>query len=307
MTDVVEETNDIGGDEIPDDFFDEFEDTKFLDENVETIIAEQSRLIRSEDSAETTKSNEEDPAKENKPAVQDEEPIVRRCLDEIDKLTKSIRRRKRKLREEITANDRVKRSKERRSRSHSRDRGRSNTPRNGRNRRSSPRRSPMSRRRSRGRSRGYSRERSRERSNWSRDRRSSRNRRDMRSRSTSPDTQPRSMSFLEELAQKFAAKGQEFPEKNLLMQLRARQHANDPTVLNTYPVNVGYPPCEVPQPYMQMPMQMYSQPYQPQWNGNYMMDPMSTMQHAIPQTPLPMIMNVVQTNVEANSSKAVGM
>lgn len=282
--------------DVSDDFFNEFEDVKFLDEIVETAVPEESRLIRTdsveENSTETTTSKNDEP--------NDEEPILSRCLEEINNLTRSIERRKRRLREEL--NESSKR-KERRSRSPNRKSPSSNRNVRSRDRRLSPRRSPSGPRRewSKGRSRGRSRSRSRER-NRSRDRRLSRNRRD-RSRSVTPVTQPRGMSFLDELAQKFAEKGLDFPEKDLL-----RANINGTSGANQYQVAVRYPQHEVPlgmPPYIPMPMPMYNQPYQPQWNGNYMIEPLHNIPQPIQQIihPLPFVHNT-GSNMIPNTAKA---
>lgn len=261
--------------ELPDDFFDEFEDSRFLDEIVDIVAPEQARLVRTddvnEDSRETSKSSNDKPV--------EEEPLLKRCLNEINNLTKSIERRKRRLRGENAEKDDSKR-KNRRSSSPA-----NRLERSVRNHRLSPlRRSPSG---SRGR---RIRSRSRERN---RDHRLSRGRRD-RSRSNSPVNQPRSMSFLEEMERKFAEAGQDFPEKDLLLQ------AKENGTMNSYSATVGYRQCPLPMPpYLQMPsnpMPMYGQPYQPQWNGNYMMSSMSSM-YQIPPLQSPCVNGTTTTNV----------
>lgn len=282
--------------ELPDDFFDEFEDSKFLDKIVEIVVPEQTRLVRpdnvNDNSTETNKSSNDQP--------NEEEPLYKRCLNEIDNLTKSIERRKRKLRGEITTTDNGKRKNRR---SHSPPSSRLDRNVRSRDRRLSPaRRSPSGPRSRRVRSRSRERNRSRDRP----DRRLSRSRRD-RSRSDSPANQPRHMSFLEELERKFAENGQDFPEKDLLIQMRAKQ--NGTTGMNPYPATVGY--SQVPiSPYIQLPsmhipMPMYNRPYQPQWNGNYMMDPMASMQHPMQPILLPSpCVNGTTPNVIQNATTA---
>lgn len=278
MSAVDEKTETEENVELPDDFFDEFEDSKFLEKVVGNVVPEESPLDVADDS--NTKSSNDQST--------EEDPVLKRCLDGIDNLTKSIERRKKRLREEC--NDTVS-GHRKLHRSHSISPSNSRSDRNVRSRdrrvsprrvsprrvsprRLSPRRSPSgsrTERRSKGRSRGRSRSRER---NRSRDRRLSRNRRD---RTASPLNQPRSMSFLEELEQKFAEQGQDFPEKNLLIKLRDKVNGTSGT--NQYPVAVGYPQSEVPicMPYMHM----YNSPYPPQWSGSYMMDPMHAMTHGI--------------------------
>lgn len=267
--------------ELPDDFFDEFEDDKLLDEIVEGVVPEQARLIRTDDtngdSVDTSKSNDDPPNNNNNET--DSEPELRHCLDEIKSLSESIERRKQKLLNDMLARDYAKNIRKN-PRSHSPSSSK-RPERNGRGRSRDHRRSPSGPRNRRDRSR------SRER-NRSRDKRSSRGRRE-RSRSDSPVYHTRGMSFLEELEQKFAEKGQDFPEIKLLMELRAKKNGTT-AVLSQYSsaTNVVYQQCDVPictmPPYMQMPMSMYNPPYHPNWNGNYMMDP--SMQHTMHQVPL---------------------
>lgn len=270
--------------ELPDDFFDEFEDDKLLDEIVEGVVPEQPRLIRTDDtngkSVDTSKLNNDPPNNNNNET--DSEPELTHCLNEIKSLTESIERRKQKLRNEMLVCGKNNR---RNPRSHSP----SSSKRPERNNRSRDRRrSPIGSRTRRDRSRSRSRERNR-----SRDRRLSRGRRDRsRSRSDSPVYHARGMSFLEELERKFAEKGQDFPEMKLLMELRAKKNGTTAVVTEySSATNVVYqqrdvPICTMP-PYMQMPMSMYNPPYHPNWNGNYMMNSMtSSMQHTMQQIPI---------------------
>lgn len=279
--------------ELPDDFFDEFEDSKFLDEIVEIVVPEQTRLVRpdevNDNSTETSKSS-----KSSNDQPNEEGPLLKRCLNEINNLTKSIKRRKQRLRGETTTTDNGKRKNRR---SHSPPSSRLDRNVRSRDHRLSPaRRSPSGSRSRRVRSR------SRER-NRSRDRRLSRSRRD-RSRSDSPANKSRGMSFLEELERKFAENGQDFPEKDLLIQMRAKQ--NGTTGMHPYPATVGYQQVPYIQlPNMHIPMPMYNRPYQPQWNGNYMMDPMASMQHPMQPIPLPSpCVNGMTPNVIQNATTA---
>lgn len=276
MTGLEEENIDL-----PDDFFDEFEDSKFVDEIVEIVAPEQMRLIRKEDVNDTVpdannQSNDATGASQSNHDHDTKDFVTKRCLEEINSLTKSIDRRRRRLQNGISEhNKRTNRV------SHSPSTSRTDRNVRSRDRRMSPRRSPSG---SRGRRRSRSRERSR------RDRRSSRSRRD-RSRSASPLNQSRPMTFLEELAQKFAEKGLDFPEKQILIDRK-----NGTPAINPYPATGNYSRCEAP--YMQMPntqMPMYNanQLYQPQWNGNYMT---SNMQHV--PLPLPAV-NDTMTNLHS--------
>lgn len=265
--------------DIPDDFFDEFEDSKFLDEIVEIVVPEQTRLVRTEENSTETINDDEDPT----------EPMLKRCIDDIENLSKSIKRRKQKIQSNLDAH--------KRKRSFS-----PSTSRYDRNFRSRDR-SRLSPRRSRSRSRSGRRVRSRSRDrNRSRDRRPTR--RD-RSRSGSPVPHSRT-TFLEELERKFAEKGQDFPEKDLLMKLRATTNgtiSHSPTIAYQQEVPMCMPP------YIQLPtiqMSMYNQPYPPYWNGNYMMDPMvANMQH--PMQPIPMMPplpnDAIVSNVIPNATK----
>lgn len=241
--------------DLPDDFFDEFEDSKFLDEIVDEIVVPEQTL------EEANVNNPKDDGRNDANDEENEEPIepgLQRCLTKIDKLSKSIERRKQRYQSEIEAR--------KRKRSYSPPAGRYD-----RNFRSRERRSRSGSRNGRRGGRSRSRERNR-----SRDRR----RRD-RSRSESPKNQTRGISFLEELERKFAEKGQDFPEKDLLMKLRASSNGAVPAASQT-PMPMGYPDVAICMPqYIQMPpnlqMPMYNQPYPHFWNGNFMMD-----QHSMP-------------------------
>lgn len=137
---------------------------------------------------------------DDSPEDEDDEQL-KRCLAEIDELQRNIARRKQKIEanEADLSNATRDARKTRRSRSRSRSR----------NERSS---------RDRGRDKGRRNDRKRSRSRQ--------RHRTRRSKSGSPRAKRsmsthKNLSFLEELAQTFAARGQEFPEKDLLMQQNA--------------------------------------------------------------------------------------
>ncbi|XP_037036700.1 uncharacterized protein LOC119074575 [Bradysia coprophila] len=304
---IREDEDDV---DIPEDFFDEFEDNKFLDEIVEIVVPEQARLVRTSDTNEnSTEANDE------KPKVEEStEPTLKRCLDKINDLTRSIERRKQKLQTTLTKSSKRKRRSHTRSPSPTASRADRNV-RNvrSRDRRFSPRRSPSgprSGRRSRSRDRNRSRDRQRTSNGTRRD----------RSRSQSSTNRPRAMSFLEELEQKFAEKGQDFPEKELLIQSRSKKNGVSAVLDRQVAATVGYPQCEVPMnmsPYMPtVPMPMYNQtPYSPYWNANYMMNPMATnVQLAMQPLPFqaicaandPTTMNVIPSDAKANDNKSRG-
>lgn len=237
-------------DEIPDDFFEDFENNEFLDELVENVAA-----VANEDDGEV--NDEEKSEREDDGSSQfrgrSSSPIVERCLKEIDKLTQDIRRRKRRLQQELSSRDtpnrdseteaptsstdidrsksdsrrhsrRSSRSPPRRTRdSHNSDTyksrattGRHAIPRTSRRRTPSPVRSRPIVRRSR------SRERRNKRHSKSRERRRSVSPPHKRlRRSGSPPPAKSQISFLEELERTFAKQGKDFPEKDLL--LRSQQ------------------------------------------------------------------------------------
>lgn len=291
MSDEVADTEENV--ELPDDFFDEFEDSNYLDEMVDIVAPEQTRLIRTDDTIDNKSTEASNADKSNNDKQIEDQPILKRCLKSLESLTESIKNRKERLRNEVTTNADNKR-KHRRSHSPTSSRA----ERNGRSR--SSRRSPSGPKIRRDRSRSRDRHRSRD-----------RRRRD-RSRSESPSSRKTNgMSFLEELEQKFASQGKDFPEMKLLMELRAKKNGATPAGVNQNTAHVGFTPLEVPMcmpQYMQMPMPMYPQPYQPQWNGNYMMNPMtsmtSSMQHTMQQIPLPQpSLNDTAQNLNQNSSE----
>lgn len=290
--------------DLPEGFFDEFEDNQFLDEIVEIVVPEQSRLIKTgEINGNPNETNDSKVNADETGSV--DSATLKDCLDQINDLSKSIERREQRIKNNLKSKAKRKRRSHTRSPSPANN---NNVDRNvrSRDRRSRSRRSPSGPRTSRtGSRRGRSRSRDR---NRSRDRRGTR--RD-RSRSQSKTSHPRGMSFLEELEQKFAEKGQDFPEKDLLM----RSKNNGVSALNRQVATIGYPQCEVPinmPSYIQMPsvqLSMYNQPpYQPYWNGNYMINTMTAaMPHAMHQVPFQAICatNTPTTNtVMQNGTKA---
>lgn len=254
-------------DDIPDDYFEGLVDSKLIEDLVENATGTDMFDSGS-----------------NRSGSRENSPRMARCLAEIETLTKDIERRKKNLQKELSdkgmnevdlrdkldrdvsegRSHRGRRRDRRGSRSFSRSRSRS------RNRRSTSKpinRSPSYRERQR-RERERDRERERERS-----RRQQRSRR--RSKSASPNGKHRSssvhknISFLEELAQTFAAQGKPMDAEEILAQakgnsmpmhhqqqsapMRPMMNApmNEPMMMPpmqmqyqqaiTYP-NVGYPP-----------------------------------------------------------------
>lgn len=216
-------------DDIPEDFFADLENSEFLH------TLEQEKTNDSFD--EFLNHND---SRENSPTM------VRR-LDEIARLTEDIKRRKKKLEEELSkkglsadklqkeledAEDEYDRNRERNSREQNRRRRRSRSRSTSRHRSHRRSRSPDKKnRRHRNRSRSASP--SRRRGNRSR----SRSPRNARSSSTH-----KNLTFLEELAQTFAQKGQAFPEKDLLLNSTAgAATSNLPNQVPFNPNIVEYP------------------------------------------------------------------
>lgn len=165
--------------ELPDDFFNDLADSKFVD-----TVVENPSNAGSEDDEQMT-----------------------RCLAEIDKLQRDIERRKKKiLKGEAGLSETEKRkARERKSRSRSRSKTKRERKRNrSRSRESSPSISGSSRLNKRRNQHHDRKECSRSRS------RSPRHRK----RSSSVH---KNLTFLEELERTFAEKGQSFPEKDLLL------------------------------------------------------------------------------------------
>lgn len=170
-------------------------------------------------------------------------PQMARCLAEIDVLQKKIQKRKRKLERDLSNRDVIMDNDTERVRN--RDRNRRELH--------SKSRSPY---RNRRRSRSPDRDRTRQHNRKSRSR-SPRNQHRTRrsntpSRNNRSSSNHKSLSFLEELAQKFAERGQEFPEKDLIMQpqeMNQMPSMHPPTNMVYYPGHNPYATMPViPQP-----------------------------------------------------------
>lgn len=239
-----EASNEAAEDELPENFFEDFENNEFLDELVENVsfnADEENDCIADE--------SDEDEASNRRSRTSS--PIVNRCLEEIDKLTQEIRRRKRRLQRELSANDAASRDSQteaptsttevdtvdrhsRRYRRRSRSPPSTRRPRESHHtsdsssrlrstevRRSTTMQLARTRRRSRSRTRSRSRSRTKSRRTGSRDRgaprrsdRESPPRKSRRRADTPPSSQ---ISFLDELEQTFAKQGKTFPEKELML------------------------------------------------------------------------------------------
>lgn len=256
--DLIEDRDD----ELPENFFEDFENNDFLDELVENVAMDE----------ETEGAPESGEEKSNRRS-RSSSPIVNRCLEEIDKLTQEIRRRKRRLQQELSANDGASRTSEietptstteidkleRRSRRHTARRSRSprrrsresHNTQNNRPRIDIRRTIPNSRIRRRSRSRSRSRNRnqrvrSRERDREPRRPRSGSPPRKTHRRAVSPPSSQ--ISFLEELERTFAKQGKTFPEKELLLRITNQSKDVPPNdypsivpALNDYPSIVPPP------------------------------------------------------------------
>lgn len=207
--------------EIPDDFFDELADSEFIDDLVE----------KSRDSGRTAPSPSAASPRDS--GSRDGSPQLARCLAEIDELQKKIQRRKRKLERDMVSRDNDsdsdlarERDRERKGRDRERDGRRSRSPlrfHDSYYRRHRSRSNERETERSRGRP--YTSHRGRKSRSRSPPNRNNYNRglRNNRNRSKSPTAKRsgsnhNSLTFLEELAQTFAERGQDFPEKDLIMQ-----------------------------------------------------------------------------------------
>lgn len=228
--------------DVPDNFFDEFDDKEFVD-----------HLIVLPDKDDDDHDKKGDSSSHEK---RSSSPMVERCLQEIDKLTKDIQRRKRKLEREMTKEQPSSSTDIRRRRSPSpgrsavtkwtpgrRIRTRSRSP-DPRSRPASYRpRSPLRRSRSRERRRlPYAPSRSPYRK---------------RPRAESPvagTSTKSSMTFMEELEKKFAEQGKSFPEKYLL--LSAQKAANSPVHMHS-PRPPLLPMPVVPDPMPSIPTSVY--------------------------------------------------
>lgn len=247
MTTVTSNDAASGGgyDELPENFFEDFENNEFLDELVGNVALneeddENDGNVESDDVPSTRRSRSSS-------------PIVNRCLKEIDKLTQEIRRRKRRLQQGLSANDGGSRASEmetptsttendkheRRSRRAARSRSPPRRSRDvyqtTRNRsRTDSRRSTRSRRRSRSRTR-HVRTRDLDGRETRRPRSGSPPRKTQRRAASPPKSQQ--ISFLEELERTFAKQGKTFPEKDLLLKTQ-----NQP-IIDLTPIEDYQPPA----------------------------------------------------------------
>lgn len=184
--------------DLPDDFFDDFTKTDFLEGLEVSTKAEPSNL--SDDDGEVDDDGDES----NQEGIREKQDSV---LREIQRLERDIAARKKKIKS-------------------FHDRSRSRSPPSKRRRSTS--RPPRIRRRSRSRGRSH-----RSPQDRRHDRKRSRSRsgsRNMRSRSRQNST-GRSITFLEELAQKFAKEGKPFPEAEALQNNKMSPHG--------YPIPMG--------------------------------------------------------------------
>lgn len=199
-------------------------DGKIADDFIDELIADDDFMDLVDKHDGLTPS----PSPSNRSDSPSASPQLARCLAEIDELQKKIQKRKRKLEKDLSnhghdaeserSRERERRARERRTSSRS------------------PFRRPEERRR-----RSRSSERDAHRSNRHRNRksrsRSPRGGHHRNSRRSKSPTHKRSsevkssLSFLEELAQTFAERGQEFPEKDLIM------HPQGSNLMNQIPMH----------------------------------------------------------------------
>lgn len=208
--------------DIPDDFFDELVDTEYIDK----LVGSAHRDVSNRDASAIDGPNESGSGGDS--------PQLARCLAEIDELQRKIQRRKRKLERDLTAHrpdplDSDPENRERAGREHlSRDRERERR-RDRRSKSMSPSHRSRAtgdgfRRRSRSPIRGakhHNRHRNRSRSRSPRGHQRG-GRGGDGNRNNSPgvkreSSNHKSLSFLEELAQTFAERGQDFPERDALL------------------------------------------------------------------------------------------
>lgn len=230
-------TGNVSGDEvIPDDYFAELGDSQFLN------TLEQEKTNDSFD--EFLNYNK---SRENSPAT-------KRRLDEIARLTESIDRQKKKIRNDLFKDgytiEKLDKELEERKKDSDYDRNRNSRERisHERGSREHKRRKKKSRSRSSSRHRSH-RSRSPERKSRRYRNHSNDRHRGNRSRSRSPKNRRSSsthktLSFLEELAQTFAEKGQAFPEKDLLLNNPSASTApiaTTSTTNNQMPFNLSMP------------------------------------------------------------------
>lgn len=253
--------------DLPEDFFNDLVDESFIDEHV---VGDENG---------------------------DDDPQLNRCLDEIKELEAKIEKKKRVIQERqngLTVEERLRQKAlecERMTRSRSRSRERERRHRERRPRRgsrSSRSRSPHGSRHNRDRRPNRDRSLSPLPSRGSR--RSKSPKRSKRSSSTH-----RNISFLEELAQKFAEKGQAFPEKDAL--LMGQNNMNQMNQMNNQPMpmdfvnTMSFEPQPLIIPNFQPQQVAYPLPsVQPvQQNMFYGLNPMSILAGNIPSTgPNPM-------------------
>lgn len=207
-------------------------DTKINDDFIDELLADEDFMELGDNpngSAQSPVSNRSD-----SPSAS---PQLARCLAEIDELQKKIQKRKRKLEKDLFSrgqDSELERSRERERRTRER-RSKSRSP---------IRRTDDRRRRSRSSDRDAHRS-SRHHGRKSRSR-SPRGHRRIGTRTKSPPHKrssevKNSLSFLEELAQTFAERGQDFPEKDFLMQPQSSNLMN-PGPMLAPPNMVFYPP-----------------------------------------------------------------
>lgn len=270
-------------DDIPDDFFNDLADSKYLDELLSNQVESREPDSTGQNDNLSDMDVEEEAEREGTPdpSMSDKEsrssPLMERCLMEIDKLTKDIQRKKKKLQKELEEKEREN-NKDRSgspmpddNKARRRHRSRSNDRYSSRMHggRSSSRRKSRSPQRRRSRSHDRRRSRSRSRQRWT----SRRSRSPMRSRQVGGSPQPSSskqMSFLEELDKKFAEQGKAFPEKDLMLQMKASNellpgtsssvgHRPNIPLCVAQPIH-QYPPQQQQQQRIEM-MQQYPAPH----------------------------------------------
>lgn len=244
QAEVVVKTEASDSEEIPEDFFDELAEADFIEEMIDG------------DAMENGRSNSD-----GGEAKREDSPRMARCMAEIETLTKDIQRRKQKLERELIdkgyTEDQLRRKVKRASDSQTRER---------------ERRRDRARDRDRDRSRSRSRTRSRSRSRQWHAGPNRVNRYRQRSRSPKNRRRPspkrsssthKNLTFLEELAQTFAEKGQAFPEKDLILNQQKLGRPNHmgqpmhmmepsgmPMAMGMPPmVGTGYPPMNQPVAY----------------------------------------------------------
>lgn len=243
--------NASSGDDIPDDFFDDLANAEFIEELVENAQDVERDAFDS--------GSNQNGSRENSPRMA-------RCLAEIDVLTKDIERRKKKLEKELSQkglseqdlrkkldrddDDERRSHRNRRGRSRSRSRSRSSKP------KSTVRSPPVYRERERDRDRDRDRE-ERGRRYHNKSPQTNHRRHGRRSNSKSPIGKRRSSSthknltFLEELAKKFAEQGKPFHEEDILAQSKSGAFDNSAQMApmmnpagdpNMMPMHMPFPP-----------------------------------------------------------------